>query len=86
MPAATTAYASGVPTRRPASVSATLPRNPDIGGMPARFMAGTKNSTPSSGASRASPPSLIRLVLPARRSTSPSTRNSVVWMVMWWAT
>ena len=66
------AYASGVPTSSAGLSSPTLPRKPDIGGMPARFIAGTKNSTPSSGARRASPPSRISEVLPARRSTSPS--------------
>ena len=58
---------------------------PENGGMPARFMAGTKNRTPSTGDSAASPPSRVSDVLPARTSTSPSTRNSVVWMVMWCA-
>ena len=53
--------------------------------MPARFMAGTKNSTPSTGDSAASPPRSFNDVLPPRRSISPVTRNSVVWMVMWWA-
>ena len=58
---------------------------PDSGGMPARFIAGTKNSIASSGEALASPPSRFNEVVPPRRSISPVTRNSVVWMVMWWA-
>ena len=59
---------------------------PDSGGMPARFIAGTKNSTASNGERLASPPSRFSDVVPPCRSTSPATRNSVVWMAMWWAT
>ena len=59
---------------------------PENGGMPARFIAGTKNSTASSGEALASPPSRSTDVEPPCRSTRPATRNSVVWMAMWWTT
>ena len=74
-----------LPASVPASSSPTLPMKPDSGGMPARFMAGTKNRIPSTGDAAASPPSLFSEVLPPRVSISPVTRNSVVWMVMWCA-
>ncbi len=64
----------------------SLPRNPDIGGMPDRFMAGTKNSTAISGAARISPPSRVTDVVPVRRSTIPTTRNRLVCTVMWCTT
>lgn len=86
VPAATSTQGSGPPTDTPAWSRPTLPRKPEKGGMPARFIAGTKKSTASSGAIRARPPSRRRSVLPARSSTSPATRKSVVWMVMWCTT
>ena len=54
--------------------------------MPARFMAGTKNSTASIGDSFASPATRSIEELPPRRSIRPVTRNRLVWMVMWCAT
>src|SRR5690625_6032842 len=50
----------------PASISPTLPMKPENGGIPARFMAGTKNRIAISGASLANPPRRIRLVVPPR--------------------
>ena len=84
-PPTTSTYASTPPYWTPASSRPILPTKPENGGMPARFIAGTKNSTPSTGDRAARPPSSFSDVLPPRRSISPVTRNSVVWMVMWWA-
>ncbi len=83
---ATSAQAQPPPLSMPARIRPTLPMNPDSGGMPARFMAGTKNSTATSGADFARPPRRVSSVVPSRRSTSPATRKSVVCTVMWWAT
>jgi hypothetical protein len=59
---------------------------PDSGGIPARFIAGTKNRIASSGDALARPPSFSVFVVPPRRSTRPVARKSVVWMAMWWTT
>src|SRR5690625_38633 len=61
----------------PASISPTLPMKPENGGIPARFMAGTKNRIAISGASLANPPRRIRLVVPPRCSIRPAARNRV---------
>ena len=58
-PAATSVQASGLPSSCAAWSSPTLPMKPENGGMPARFIAGTKKSTASTGAMRASPPMRI---------------------------
>lgn len=83
---ATSAQAQAPPASMPARIRPSLPMNPDNGGMPARFMAGTKNSTASRGAALARPPRRVSSVVPSRRSMSPATRNRVVCTVMWWAT
>src|SRR5699024_12403775 len=49
-PVPTPTRASTVPSWTPACSSPTLPRNPDIGGIPARFIADRKNTAPSAGA------------------------------------
>ncbi len=49
VPPATSTQARALPSAMPASSSPTLPMKPESGGMPARFMAGMKNSTPTSG-------------------------------------
>ena len=67
----------------PASTSANLARNPENGGMPARLSAGTANSSASTGAVRISPPTSLRRLDPARRSTRPATRNRAVFTMMW---
>src|SRR5699024_9108728 len=84
--ATTAAYAAGVPWATLARRSPSLPRKPLIGGIPARFIAGTKKRIRRAGASFASPPRCAREVVPLRRSTSPATRNNAVCTVMWWAT
>src|SRR5512144_140824 len=84
--AATRTQASGEPSATPACSRPSFPTKPDSGGMPARFMAGTKKSTASSGEAAANPPSRSVAVLPPTRSMIPAVRNSVVWMRMWWAT
>jgi hypothetical protein len=53
--------------------------------MPARFMPGMMNSTASSGEVISSPDSRSSELLPPTRWISPTTRNSVAWMVMWCA-
>lgn len=83
---ATSSQAQPPPSATPARISPSLPMKPDSGGIPARFIAGTKNSTASIGAALARPPSRVSSVVPPRRSMSPATRNRVVWTVMWWAT
>ena len=70
----------------PASNSPTLPRKPDSGGTPARFIAGMKNRIASTGDAAASPPSRASTVVPATRSISPTARNSAVCTRMWCAT
>ncbi|CPU65575.1 Uncharacterised protein [Mycobacteroides abscessus] len=82
----TSAHVSGVPWATPSSRRPTLPRKPDSGGMPARFIAGMKNRMASPGASLARPPRRSSDVDPPRRSTRPTTRNSVVCTVMWCTT
>ena len=55
-----------------------MPRNPDSGGMPARFMAGTKNRIASNGAALANPPSRVSDVEPPARVSAPAPA-SVSW-------
>lgn len=81
----TSDQASGVPTSTPDNSRPSLPTKPDSGGMPARFIAGTKNSTPRIGAVLARPPSRSIEVDPPTRSISPATRNSAACTVMWCA-
>ena len=84
MPPTISTYISGLPSVAAASNSANLPRKPENGGSPPRFNAGMKYSTAMSGAAFMSPFTLRIDVDPARRSTSPTARNSVVCTTMWW--
>src|SRR5699024_9668508 len=68
---ATRTHAKGVALEIPACISPTLPKKPDIGGMPAKFIAETKNSRAKNGASRANPPNRSKDVVPPCRSTKP---------------
>ncbi|SKS56815.1 Uncharacterised protein [Mycobacteroides abscessus subsp. abscessus] len=65
VPPATRVQASTEPCNDPASSSATLPMNPENGGMPPRFRAGTTNTKASSGLAAASPPRRFRDDAPA---------------------
>ena len=82
----TRTHASAEPFCAPASSSATLPMNPENGGMPPRLSAGTTNTNARIGLAAASPPRRCSVDAPAWRSISPTTRNSVVCTTMWWAT
>ena len=57
---------------------------PEKGGRPPRFTAGMKYRMAMTGAARISPLTRRIEVLPARRSMSPTARNSVVCTTMWW--
>src|SRR5690606_6708585 len=84
--AAVAGYAHTVALSAPARNSVILAMNPENGGMPARFSAGTANNTATSGALLATPDISRSETVPVRRVTRPLTRNNAACTVMWWTT
>ena len=83
MAAATGTWA---PMESPDWTRASLPTNPENGGIPARLRAGRMNSTARRGAEWRRPPRPRNAPVPVRSSIIPPTRNSVVLTMIWWTT
>src|SRR5690606_41443793 len=73
------------PVSSAAATIASLARNPERGGVPAREKRGTRISAAIAGLDRYSPPSEARSLVCRCRRKSPLTRKSVVMTRMWWS-